>query len=115
MNFEYEAPDGCWYESPAGYLWIGILGGCGCGSGDLPDLALEVLENFGKEHLDKDRFSVYDKPEYEVLAHWLDNKELIEHGGSVGGSWLTYKGKELLELLKSTQSKDSSHKRRHRG
>lgn len=99
MDSGYEAPDGCWYESPAEYLWIGILGGCGCGSSDLPNIAVEVLRNFGREHMSKNRFSVYDKSEYEVIAHWLDSKELIEHGSSVNGSWLTEKGKELLKII----------------
>lgn len=104
MDLEYEAPDGLWYGSPEEYLWIGILGGCGCGSGDLPEQAYEVLKNFGREHLSKERFSVYDKPEHEVIAHWLDNKELIEHGGSIGGSWLTDRGRELLKVIESAKS-----------
>ena len=104
MNPTYEAPDGCWYDSPAEYIWIGILGGCGCGSGDLPDRAVEVLKNFGREHLSKERWSVYDDPTNEVLAHWLDSKELIEHGGSIGGSWLTDKGKELLKLVEENNN-----------
>lgn len=98
---EYEAPDGCHYKSPSEYLWIAILGGCGCGSGDLPYRAAEVLRNFGREHLSKERWSVYDDAANEVLAHWLDSKGLIEHGGSVNGSWLTDKGEELLHIINS--------------
>ena len=109
MDLEYEAPDGCWYESPQDYLWVGVLGGCGCGSGNLPERAYEVLNNFGKPHMAEDRFRVYDDPANEVIAHWLDSKGLIEHGGSVGGSWLTKKGQELLELINTaTQPSNKS-------
>lgn len=35
-----------------------------------------------------------------VLLYVLDAAELTEHGGSVGGSWLSKKGCDVLDLLK---------------
>lgn len=35
----------------------------------------------------------------EIIAHWLDSKNLIEHGSSIQGSWLNENGKKLYETL----------------
>lgn len=47
----------------------------------------------------KDRIGGGDGVYYAVL-YWLDGSGMIEHGGSVGGSWLTAKGKHYLSLLR---------------
>lgn len=36
-----------------------------------------------------------------LMLYVLDAADLTEHGGSVGGSWLTPKGEELLAFLES--------------
>lgn len=93
--------DGVSYDDAADYLWVGVLGGCGCGSADLlADKAVAVLKNFELEPTDPSRFYVGENVTNELLAHWLDSKGLLEHGGSVSGSWLTDKGKEVLQLIK---------------
>lgn len=99
--------DGVSYEGASGYLWIGVLGGCGCGSADqLAEKAVAVLKNFELKPMDPNRFNVSEDIANELLAHWLDNKGLLEHGGSVGGSWLTDKGKEVLKLIKDYEEEN---------
>jgi len=36
---------------------------------------------------------------FEIIFHFLDKVELVEHGGSVYGSWYTEEGLEFLNLL----------------
>lgn len=39
-----------------------------------------------------------------VLAHLLTNLDLLEHGGSVGGSWLTDDGKRIVDMGPVTEA-----------
>lgn len=97
-----EYPDGCHYDTPEEYLWTGVLGGCGCGSSDyFAELSYKLLKEFSLSGADWDKrtLKVYDNEALEIIAHWMDAKGLIEHGTSIGGSWLTEKGKELLDLI----------------
>jgi hypothetical protein len=45
------------------------------------------------------------RPEYVpipmLVLYYLDTRELIEHGSTVTSSWLTPKGKKLLEWLQA--------------
>jgi hypothetical protein len=34
------------------------------------------------------------------MHYWLDKEDLTEHGGSVGGAWLSEKGEEILRYLR---------------
>ena len=98
---DYIDQDGTSWNSPEDWLWIGILGGCGCGNSyELSELVLKVLELFATEH-EKREFSVYDDLKYEIIAHWLDSKDLIEHGTSINGSWLTEKGESIYNVIKT--------------
>lgn len=109
MEPNYEAPDGAWYASPEEYIWIGVLGGCGCGwSEHYAELAVKLLEFFNTKHMERD-LKFIDDYEVELMAHWLDSKELIEHGGGIGGSWLTEKGKELLKLYQTESTKEADN------
>lgn len=36
---------------------------------------------------------------YQIVLNVLNNANLMEHGSSIGGSWLTKKGEEFLEAL----------------
>ncbi len=107
MNEEYLGPDEVIYQRPEDYLWITIMGACGCGTGVAPYRAVEILENFKKEYTDKTRFDVYDNLADEVIAHWLDKVGLLDHGGSIGGSWITDKGKEVLAEIEGMECQES--------
>ena len=88
------------WESPLSWLWSGILGGCGCGKSEtFARQAWKVLDLFATEHKNRN-WSVYDKHKYEILANWMDSKDLIEHGTSIAGSWLTEYGYEVYKTIK---------------
>lgn len=88
------------YSSKAEFLWIYVMGGCGCGSSEeIQRRAYEIFENFSREHSER-TMRVYEDLTDEVLAHWLDSKKLLEHGTSIGGSWLSEEGKALWSALK---------------
>lgn len=94
------------------------MGFCGCGKPwDSAEYIIDVLL-----HIEKLRTHVWEKKmtfrEWKIegqklfpndgaayFAYYvLDEKELIEHGGSVPG-WLTPKGYELLKLYTSDEEK----------
>lgn len=103
-QYGYIDQNGVSYESPIQWLWIDILGGCGCGTSDrLAKRAWKVLSYFASDwdEREKNNYSVYTIPADELLAHWLTHKNLLEHGGSVGGSWLTEEGKKVYKIISS--------------
>lgn len=55
---------------------------------------------------DPGRFdAVLPDPELQVAMLWLvDAAGFSEHGGSVGGAWLSERGKQVLELLREVQA-----------
>jgi hypothetical protein len=83
---------------------------CGCG---LPESALELTRDvlatidarwsvgdhsdgaFAKYRARMKELLPSDGIEYVVLYH-LDSVDMIEHGGGVGGSWLTREGRDML-------------------
>lgn len=74
---------------------------CGCGSPEEASRALlqllrlhPLFEHYGELH---DWIGDIG-PEY-LLLYMLDRFELTEHGGSVGGAWLTEKGEAVRDAL----------------
>ncbi len=105
--------DGCSYDSEWSAWSTGVLGMCACGSPeDAYNFLRLALQGF-------DRRGVHDKPPTRewinaeaalvemvkaspetaahALLHLLDSRDVIEHGGSVGGSWLTALGEALVD------------------
>lgn len=106
----YLDQDGVSWDTPLGWLWSGILGGCWCGSSEeLANDAFIVLSLFATDKSFEKRQEIYDHPEYEVIAHWMDKEGLIEHGTSVAGSWLTDKGEQIHQVLISVLNTEDSH------
>ena len=101
----------CYYTSPANFLYVYILGGCGCGSGDrLAEIAWEVFELFANKTEDRWK-KIYGEGEedgvelaYEAMAQWMNSKNLIEHGTSIAGSWLSQEGERLYKIFKEKPS-----------
>jgi hypothetical protein len=106
MDLSYTAPDGCRYESPKNYAWVGLLGFCGCYSHHLYDLTFDILQKlYIANQTDDGYFYDYiDKTDdhkslQELILHVFDDKGWTEHGSSVRGSWLTSEGLEVCNLI----------------
>ena len=95
------------------------IGMCGCGSpNDVKNFIYDLLKN----HKDyKDELIDYEKMKskrieiirsvdtdviFEFIFHVFENANLLEHGGSVYGSWFTPDGEEFLTLLKEFKDND---------
>lgn len=75
------------------------LHACGCG---YFESRLEFLRDTLRDfplYQSEEIWGKYTEPVAEWFLCFLDGAELIEHGGSLSGSWLTAKGKRLLSLL----------------
>lgn len=75
------------------------LGVCGCGA---PLEAMRALRQvLGRRHLHEhvEASSLPAEGLYMLVLYLLDEKELVEHGSSLHGCWLTPKGLELLAWL----------------
>lgn len=114
-------------EESIKWFYYELLGWCGCGDpkeafGAVRDyLSLvnyrdehktEENQNYTRKDYDdacaycKEKFgsdSVYDNPLLLCLAYTMDDKELTEHGSSIGGAWLTGIGEMLLALLRTKE------------
>jgi hypothetical protein len=101
-DHDYLDQGGISWSSPENWFFIGILGGCGCGnSEEFAKKGLELLRFFGSE--ERTENPVNKSELTELLAHWFDDKGLIEHGTIISSSWLTDKGKAILDALNKSQ------------
>jgi hypothetical protein len=97
---------------PNGLEIIKSLKFCGCGD---PDAGYSGLRDFlaifdagdrseaaWKAKCDRvtEWFKKLGDPTAYLLLYFFTETDLIEHGGSVGGSWLTEKGQLALEFLR---------------
>ena len=99
-EFNFKSKDGVDYPNKESYLFTGIIGGCGCGNSE--EISVDVYNLFIKiatETPDK-HIAIYKDRYSELIAHIFDAKGLTEHGTSIGGSWLTEKGKAIYEEIK---------------
>lgn len=98
-----------------GFFIYELLGICGCGD---PELAIDTVIDYlsilnetsngmGKdietrESLFKEKFgyeNIYGSGLFIFLAYILDDKQLTEHGSSIGWCWITDLGKMCLYVL----------------
>ena len=98
-------PDGGSYLNEADYFYIREMEMCGCGR---PESVHKMLNDILTANCDdhpniidhKKAIDVISKDlesAYEFIMHVLENKGMTEHGGSVYGSWITDKGKHMVE------------------
>lgn len=105
-------PDGGHYQTPLHAYHYAFLGLCGCGNPeDAYNFCRDALAKFDRRGCrdgrdlpwmdaeDAVRDLIKEKPDVaaHVLAHLLTERNLLEHGGSVGGSWLTKWGEQLVD------------------
>lgn len=97
---------------------FGDLGFCGCGD---PEAAIKIIYELIKIQHDR-RNKSNDYKEYkskvnklitgniesvaDILLYIINNAELLEHGTSVGCSWLTDKGKEFIKHYEEIENKE---------
>ena len=96
-----------------------LIGICGCG---VPEAAMIQVRNYlrcvsiicnyekQKEKL-MEHFgcrSVYDNSLLLFMAYILDEKELTEHGSSIGGAWITDLGEKCLTVLEACDLGDEN-------
>lgn len=92
-DFPYIDEKGISYRSKKNYLQIEILHFCGCGD---PDSVMLYIRDF-LQKLNTHEWGDYSDMSYMFLCYWSDHEGLSEHGSSARCSWLTDKGKELLD------------------
>lgn len=92
-----------------------IMGWCACG---MPEKAVEALVQYLKavEWAWEDRMErgsdVAEKAGipndglFYLVAYIADERGLTEHGGSVGGAWLTDKGRDFIKLAEQIEQED---------
>lgn len=88
------------------------LGWCGCG---MPEAAAAWLRRALEAHPSYEHQAVQrsvwgeDAGREYVLRYLLDHAAFTEHGGSVGGAWLTERGERVLAALQVPGAIDAWH------
>jgi hypothetical protein len=96
----------------ANYVLFADLGICGCGN---PDSAMERIRDVlrltplykgynmpeGANYLRVDALFNGDSVGAEFFVNMLNKADLLEHGSSAMGSWITSKGERLLAALET--------------
>ena len=109
-------PDECHYANVHQAMHYGLLHLCGCGAPeDAFNLCQKMLACFDRrasrrsgEWINAEKTLtelIYGDAATaaHVLAHLLTHLDLLEHGGSVGGSWLTTKGETVVDAGPMTE------------
>ncbi len=113
-------PDGAHYENEKQVFHFSVLGMCGCGDPEgAYNFLLNVLKLADRRAKQADGWvdleaevaaALRNDPDMaaHVLLHFLTERDVIEHGGSVGGSWLTDLGTQLVDAGPVTTELDPS-------
>lgn len=100
-------------------IYFGEMGMCNCGNPeDVKKFLYELLKNH-KGHISgeitydemvKTRERIIKETDtdviFEFVFHVFERIGLLQHGGSVYGSWLTEKGERFFDLLSENLSDD---------
>lgn len=112
-------PDGCHYPNEHQAASQALLGLCGCGNPEEAyNFCRDALACFDRRGCHDDpptREWIYAERALEelikarpddaahVFSHLLTHLRLLEHGGSVGGSWLTEDGARIVDMPPATE------------
>lgn len=88
-----------------------MMGFCGCGIPEENVLyILECLEAINRNAAYDEMPAICGSNKaYYFMLYWLSKEGLTEHGGGVGGSWLSEKGKNLMDALKFAKKYDEEN------
>lgn len=88
------------------------LGWCACGNPEDVDRMMLTYLEWAEARFDKQSEVSWDTPLDNVsddakflLAYIADGLDWTEHGGSVGGAWLTDEGKEAMANLRAARNR----------
>ena len=88
------------YASRAHYLWE-QMGGCYCVNGEeFAELAYKLLLD---SHSEGWALKIHEDHRLEILAHWMNALDILEHGGSVYHNWRTDKGEAILHDIEALE------------
>lgn len=98
-------PDPPDHNNLGNVLQSGVLGFCNCGCpGANVEFVGQVLSVLASDdpwdvQNAKLREMAGSEVVHDFVLYVLDDKNLLEHGGSIGGSWLTNKGRAFLAAV----------------
>ena len=75
---------------------IDELGICGCGN---PEMVYRLIHAVLKEILESRVRTDDEVGYYDYIIYQLNEQGFLEHGSSIYGSWVTERGKKLIEAL----------------
>lgn len=80
---------------------------CGCGTPNVCyEWLIEYLTDLDEQNWDKYDYDSSDWKYIQIINGFLEKLDLVEHGTTCRCSWLTGKGKKVLETLKFMQKYD---------
>lgn len=101
----FTGPDGIFHDDIYEAMYFECLDFCGCGHREeLHQLVIDCLkavqENATQPHYKAIEEIVKQRPDEvaQLILHYLYGKKLTDHGGSVYGSFLTPRGKQMIEI-----------------
>lgn len=113
-NNQFVGPDNCHYANAHQAMHYGLLRLCGCGSPEdaynFCQTALTFFDRRGaKEWVNAENAlerHIANDPATaaHVIAHLLTHLKLLEHGSTVGGSWLTTTGEAVVDTGPMTET-----------
>lgn len=107
QNGMFVDPSGAHYETEWEAYWGGALGMCACGCPEqgmvFVQKVLATCKRDSPQWVDAQSAIaklVRDEPDVvaEILLHWLNSRGALDHGGTVGGSFLEPLGREILSV-----------------
>lgn len=85
------------------------LGICGCGRpNETYELIHHIMKEISKNYVRTDQTAYYD-----FIIYQLNRMEFLEHGTSIYGSWVTKKGRKLIEALNEMEKYDYEYENFH--
>jgi len=92
------------------HLFMDEIDICGCGQ---PEQAVELVRQilnlaplYNNENWKKAEQLIGSAGAFHIVLSVLDNARLMEHGGGIGGSWLTEKGEAVRDALNLLAASD---------